>query len=235
MRLSLCIRRKPRLLVPGCGVEGAELWESGLRDIYIYIYIYTYIYLFVSFFISLFVSFFICFCIYALGSRAPTHPRPLPMVSPPPPGPRPAPALPAVPPERTHANQREGGRWKMIPASASSQERRTASEQGQGHRLQGEKSNIIFYGNEHVAMTLLQTSGTRPDGESNKAKQDDYPLDRHRGIPWGGGREGECSSPASYIYIYLFVAIYLYVCTCTYVYIYICIHIYVYTLHYTYT
>ena len=34
-------------------------------------------------------------------------------------------------------------RWGMIPASASSQERR-ASEQGQGHRLQGEKSNIIF-------------------------------------------------------------------------------------------
>ena len=32
----------------------------------------------------------------------------------------------------------------MIPASASSQERRTASEQGQRHRLQGEKSNIIF-------------------------------------------------------------------------------------------
>ena len=34
----------------------------------------------------------------------------------------------------------EGGR----PASTSSQERRTASEQGQGHRLEGEKSNIIF-------------------------------------------------------------------------------------------
>ena len=43
-------------------------------------------------------------------------------------------------PERTHANQREGGRWRMIPASASSQERRTASEQGQGHRLQGKKA-----------------------------------------------------------------------------------------------
>ena len=63
---------------------------------------------------------------------------------PPPPGrAAPAPSGPAQP-ERTHANQREGGRWRMIPASASSQERRTASEQGQGHRLQGEKSNIIF-------------------------------------------------------------------------------------------
>ena len=39
---------------------------------------------------------------------------------------------------------RGGGRWRMIPASASSQERRNASEQGQGHRLPGEKSNIIY-------------------------------------------------------------------------------------------
>ena len=107
-------------------------------------------------------------CMYALGSRVPAPP--LPMVSPPPPPPRlPAPGprapgpplLPAVgpaQPKRTHANQREGGRWRMIPASASSQERRTASEQGQGHRLQGEKSNIIFcMEKEHVTMTLLLT------------------------------------------------------------------------------
>ena len=31
---------------------------------------------------------------------------------------------------------------------------------------------------------------TRPDGESNKAKQDNYPLDRHGGIPWSGGGRG---------------------------------------------
>ena len=86
-------------------------------------------------------------------SRVPgPHPRP-PYGIPPPP--LPAPGPPGRPcsqrsrttgtnPRRTHANQREGGRWRMIPASASSQERRTASEQGQGHRLQGEKSNIIF-------------------------------------------------------------------------------------------
>ena len=83
----------------------------------------------------------------------------------------------------------------------------------------------ILYGNEHVTMTLLLTSGsnhtiplqntlppqggganqkdhrphstggrgrgqTRPDGESNKAKQDNYPLDRQGGIPWGGGGGG---------------------------------------------
>ena len=49
---------------------------------------------------------------------------------------------------------------------------------------------------------------TRPDGESNKAKQDNYPLDRQGGIPWGGGGwrgvaggggEGGCGSPASCI------------------------------------
>ena len=65
--------------------------------------------------------------IYALGSRAPT----------PPPHGMP-PMLPAVPHNRNEPTQ------TMIPASASSQERRTASEQGQGHRLPGEKSNIIF-------------------------------------------------------------------------------------------
>ena len=46
--------------------------------------------------------------------------------------------------------------------------------------------------------------GTRPNktrGESNKAKQDNYPLDRQGGIPWGGGGEGGCGSPASYIHI----------------------------------
>ena len=64
--------------------------------------------------------------VFALGSRAPPwYPRP---EAPEAPGP--------AQPERTHANQREGGRWRMIPTSASSQERRTASEQGQ-HRLQG--------------------------------------------------------------------------------------------------
>ena len=45
-------------------------------------------------------------------SRAP-HPPP-PLVFPPPPRPASGPLLPAVQPERTHANQREGGRWRMI-------------------------------------------------------------------------------------------------------------------------
>ena len=80
-------------------------------------------------------------------SRVPaTSPPPPAMVSPPPPGPRPpspqaapAPSGPAQL-ERTHANQREGGPWRMIPASASSQERENASEQGPFARR---KSNII--------------------------------------------------------------------------------------------
>ena len=99
-------------------------------------------------------------------SRVPgPHPPPPPMVSPPPfpvPGPRPraapAPGGPGQP-ERTHANQSEGGRWRMIPASASSQERRTASEQGQGAPFARRKEqHHTLYGNEHVTMTLLLTS-----------------------------------------------------------------------------
>ena len=56
---------------------------------------------------------------------------------------------------------------------------------------------------------------TRPDGESNKAKQDNYPLDRQRGIPWGGA-EGGCGSPASYALGSRAIYIYIYVYTCTY-------------------
>ena len=101
----------------------------------------------------------------------PGLPHPPPHGIPPPfPGPRPLcprapepPLLPAVPHNRNEPTQtRERGRWRMIPASASSQERRTASEQGQGHRLQGEKSNIIFcmVTSMLVTMTLLLTSGS---------------------------------------------------------------------------
>ena len=59
---------------------------------------------------------------------------------------------------------------------------------------------------------------TRPDGESNKAKQDNYPLDRQGGIPWGGGGEG---TPASFMY----VCMYVYMCMCMHMYIYIYIYI----------
>ena len=49
----------------------------------------------------------------------------------------------------------------MIPASASSQERRTASEQGQGAPFARRKEqHHTLYGNEHVTMTLLLTSGS---------------------------------------------------------------------------
>ena len=46
----------------------------------------------------------------------------------------------------------------MIPASASSQERRTASEQGPFARRKEQHHSL--YGNEHVKMTLLLTSGS---------------------------------------------------------------------------
>ena len=93
---------------------------------------------------------------------------PAPPWYPPPPFPVPGPRPRAAPapggrgqPERTHANQSEGGRWRMIPASASSQERRTASEQGQGAPFARRKEqHHTLYGNEHVTMTLLLTSGS---------------------------------------------------------------------------
>ena len=152
------------------------------------------------------------------------------------PGPRP----PAVPHERTHANQREGGRWRTIPDSASSQSGEPHQSRD-GHPFTRRKEqHHTLSGNEHVTVTLLLTSDSnhrqqpyhtsvertaphrrggaiqkdhRPHStggggdeakqehpgrrESNKAKQDDYTLDRQaRGIPWGGG----CSSPASYIH-----------------------------------
>ena len=116
---------------------------------------------------------------------------------------------------------------------------------GQGHRLQGEQSNFVWYrarndditankrqqpyhtylcrhtaphrrggANQNDHRPHPQAGGgdkarngskrgeapfhrggggegrrnqTRPDGESNKAKPDNYPLDRQGGIPWGGG------------------------------------------------
>ena len=55
---------------------------------------------------------------------------------------------------------------------------------------------------------------TRPDGESNNAKQDNYPLDRQGGIPWGGGRRGGVAALhhiCTYIYIYILYIIYIYI------------------------
>ena len=105
--------------------------------------------------------------IHALGSRAPT-PRP-PYGIPPP---LPAPGPPGRPcsqrsrttgtnPRRTHANQREGGRWRMIPASASftGAENRIRAGTGAPFARRKEQHHIL-YGNEHVTMTLLLTSGS---------------------------------------------------------------------------
>ena len=116
----------------------------------------------------------------ALGSRAPTTPPP-PWYPPPvPPGPRtaPAPSGPAQP-ERTHTNQREG---TMENEPHQSRDRGTFCKE----------KRAILYGNEHVTMTLLLTSGsnhtihifvehTAPHRRGG-ANQND-----HRPHPTGGG------------------------------------------------
>ena len=87
--------------------------------------------------------------IYALGSRAATPPpHPSRPPAPVPPGPRtaPAPSGPAQP-ERTHANQREG---TMENEPHQSRDRGTVCKE----------KRAILYGNVHVTMTLLLTSGS---------------------------------------------------------------------------
>ena len=146
-RCTPIYERKP---IPGFSLTGRCILQACITtpilimpQIRIYIYIYLYIYIYIS----------ICIYIYIytyLGS-----PPPLPGIPPPsrsPPRAAPAPSSPGQP-ERTHSNQREGDRWRMIPASASSQERRTASEQGQGTVCKEKEQHHILYGNEHVTMT----------------------------------------------------------------------------------
>ena len=98
----------------------------------------------------------------ALGSRAPTH-------APPPPrthgipllGPRtaPAPSGPAQP-ERTHANQKEGT-MENDPRQCFfiGAENRIRAGTGAPFARRKEQYHIL-YGNEHVTMTLLLTSGS---------------------------------------------------------------------------
>ena len=61
-------------------------------------------------------------------------------------GPRAPPWYPPPPSRRPRATPAPSspGRWRMIPASASSQERRTASEQGQGHRWNEKRATSYF-------------------------------------------------------------------------------------------
>ena len=129
------------------------------------------------------------------------HPPP-PMVSPPPPrpsapvppGPRtaPAPSGPAQP-EQTHANQREGT-MENDPSQCffTGAENRIRAGTGAPFARRKEQHHIL-YGNEHVTMTLLLTSGsnhtihifvehTAPHRRGG-ANQND-----HRPHPTGGGR-----------------------------------------------
>ena len=89
------------------------------------------------------------------GPGLPPNPPPPPRYPPPPcppapvpPGPRTA-AAPSGPaqPERTHANQREG---TMENEPHQSRDRGTVCKE----------KRAILYGNEHVTMTLLLTSGS---------------------------------------------------------------------------
>ena len=85
---------------------------------------------------------------YGRGIYAPGLPPPPPLPAPRPPCPRtaPAPSGPAQP-ERTHANQREG---TMENEPHQSRDRGTVCNE----------KRAILYGNEHVTMTLLLTSGS---------------------------------------------------------------------------
>ena len=67
---------------------------------------------------------------------------------------------------------------------------------------------------------------TRPDGESNKAKRDNYPLDRQGGIPWGGGgRGGVAALHHICIYVYMYVYIYIYYIILYYIILYYTIYV----------
>ena len=95
------------------------------------------------------------------GPGPPSPPHGIPPPPPPAPGSRaPAPSGPAQP-ERTHANQREGGRWRMIPARCffTGAENRIRAGTGAPFARRKEQHHIL-YGNEHVTMTLLLTSGS---------------------------------------------------------------------------
>ena len=116
--------------------------------------------------------------LYMLSGPGLPPPPPPPMVSPPPLPPCPAPSGPAQP-ERTHANQREG---TMENEPHQSRDRGTVCKE----------KRAILYGNEHVTMTLLLTSGsnhtihifvehTAPHRRGG-ANQND-----HRPHPTGGG------------------------------------------------
>ena len=106
-----------------------ELGGGGTIHIYIYI-------------------FFFCICIYVYMLSGPGLPPPPHPPPPPPHGIPPSPSghpLPAVQPERTHANQREGTRENE---PHQSRDRGTVCKE----------KRAILYGNEHVTMTLLLTS-----------------------------------------------------------------------------
>ena len=123
-------------------------------------------------------------CIQALGSRAPTPPPhgiPPPLPAPSPRAPEP-PLLPAVPHNRNEPTQTRGrGRWRMNRIRAGT---------GAPFARRREQHHIL-YGNEHVTMTLLLTSGGIPYHISVEhtaphrrggANQND-----HRPHPTGGG------------------------------------------------
>ena len=98
-------------------------------------------------------------------SHPPTPPPPHGIPPPPPPGPRPpgpraapAPSGPAQP-ERTHANQKKGGRWSPSQCFFTRAENRIRAGTGAPFARRKEQHQNL-YRNENVTMTLLLTSGS---------------------------------------------------------------------------
>ena len=86
----------------------------------------------------------------------------------------------------------------------------TSVEHSARHRRSGASQN------DHGPLPHRGGERTRPnkttqeEGESNKAKQEEYPLDR-QGDTMGPGGVGGCSSPASYIHTYIHTYVYIYI------------------------
>ena len=101
---------------------------------------------------------------------------------------RPAPAPPSGP-EQTHANQRDGD-----PSQCFFTERRTASEQGQGHHLHGEKDNINF--SSMVTSVPLENTLPLTGGAGPKRPQAHSTGGRGQGQARPPRKTGKATSPS---------------------------------------
>ena len=129
------------------------------------------------------VCMYIYIYIHMLPGPGPLHPPPPPVRWHPPRHPAAGPAQP----EQTHTKQREGGRRRMIPASASSQSGEPHQSRDWGTIYMEQRA-----GNEQVAMTLLVTSGCKHTSVEHTAPHRRGGANRKTtGPPNGGGGGGD--------------------------------------------